>query len=90
MQKQFTKKDVYKYAINHLIDYFPNIPSYQAFNKRLSNLHKAFREITATLTTLFKNKFSISIESTIDSYPIALAKDKRSYNVVNLRIMQKS
>lgn len=41
LQKQFTKKDVYKYAINHLIEYFPNIPSYQAFNKILNNLHNA-------------------------------------------------
>lgn len=79
MQKQFTKKDVYQYAINHLIEYFPNIPSYQAFNKRLNNLHEAFRDITATLTALFENKFSTSTESIIDSFPIALAKDKRSY-----------
>ena len=26
LQKQYTKKDVYKYAINHLTEYFPNIP----------------------------------------------------------------
>ena len=86
LQKQFTKKDVYKYAINHLIEYFPNIPSYQAFNKRLNNLHEAFKEITAILAALFENKFSAFTESVIDSYPIALAKDKRSYKgkVANL------
>ena len=46
LQKQFTKKDVYKYAVNNLIEYFPDIPSYQAFNDKLNNLHEAFRELT--------------------------------------------
>ena len=38
LQKQYTKKDVYKYAINHLTEYFPNsllfssIKSNQKFN----------------------------------------------------------
>ena len=50
LQKQYTKKDVYKYAINHLTEYFTNIPSYQAFNNRLNNLHEAFKELTYILT----------------------------------------
>ena len=79
LQKQYTKKDVYKYAVNHLIEYFPNIPSYQAFNNRLNNLHEAFRELTSILTSIFTNEFSPVIESIVDSFPIALAKDKRSF-----------
>ena len=58
LQKQYTKKDVYKYAVNHLIEYFLNIPSYQAFNNRLTNLHEAFRELTCILASIFTNKFS--------------------------------
>ncbi|PEG25760.1 hypothetical protein CQ395_16135 [Clostridium neonatale] len=58
LQKQYTKKDVYKYAVNHLIEYFLNIPSYQAFNNRLNNLHEAFRELTCILASIFTNKFS--------------------------------
>lgn len=79
LQKQYTKKDVYKYAINHLTEYFPNIPSYQAFNNRLNNLHEAFKELTYILTSIFKNEFSDVIENIVDSFPIALAKDKRAY-----------
>lgn len=79
LQKQYTKKDVYKYAINHLTEYFPNIPSYQAFNNRLNNLHEVFRELTSILTSIFTNEFSNIPENIVDSYPIALAKDKRSY-----------
>ena len=79
LQKQFTKKDVYNYAINHLTKYFPNIPSYQAFINRLNNLHEAFRELTYILTSIFKNEFSDVCENIVDSFPIALAKEKRSY-----------
>ena len=75
LQKQYTKKDVYKYAINHLTEYFPNIPSYQAFNNRLNNLHEAFKELTYILTSIFKNEFSDVIENIVDSFPIALAKE---------------
>lgn len=44
LPKQYTKKEVYKYAINHLTKYFPNILSYQSFNNRLNNLYQAFRD----------------------------------------------
>lgn len=79
LQKQYTKKAVYKYTVNHLIEYFPNIPSYQAFNNRLNNLHEAFRELTCILTSIFTNKFSSITENIVDSFPIALAKAKRAY-----------
>lgn len=79
LQKQYTKKDVYKYAVNYLFEYFPNIPSYQAFNNRLNNLHEAFRELVCILTSIFTNKFSTATENIVDSLPIALAKDKRAY-----------
>lgn len=59
LQKQYTKKDVYKYAINHLNEYFPNILSYQFFNNRLNNLHEVFRE----LASIFIIKFYKSIFS---------------------------
>lgn len=65
LQKQYTKKAVYKYAVNHLIEYFPNMPSYQAFNNRLNNLHEAFRELTCILTSIFTNKFSSIIENIV-------------------------
>ena len=57
LQKQYTKKDAYKYAVNHLIEYFPNIPSYQALNHILNNLHESFRELTSILTSIFTNEF---------------------------------
>ena len=79
LQKQYTKKDVYKYAVSHLIEYFPDIPSYQAFNNRLNNLHEAFKELTYVLTSLFTGEFSTFTENIVDSFPIALAKDRRSY-----------
>lgn len=79
LQKQYTKKDVYKYAINHLNEYFPNIPSYQAFNNRLNNLHEVFRELASILSSSFTNQYSAITENIVDSFPIALAKDKRAF-----------
>lgn len=79
LQKQYTKKDVYKYAINHLFEYFHNIPSYQAFNNILNNLHEAFRELVCILTSIFTNNISTTIENIVDSLPIELAKDRRAY-----------
>lgn len=83
LQKQYTKKDVYKYAINHLTEYFPNIPSYQAFNNRLNNLLEAFRKLTCILTAIFKNEFSDAIENIVDSFPIAAYKGKVAKEICN-------
>ena len=33
---------IYKHTKSYLNKYFPNLPSYQAFNKRLTNLSSAF------------------------------------------------
>ena len=77
LQKQYTKKDVYKYAINNLFEYFPNIPSYQAFNNRLNNLHEVFPELVFILTSIFTNNISTTIENIVDS--LAIAKDRRAY-----------
>ena len=44
LQKQFTKKDVYKYAMNHLIEYFPDISSYQASFEIVINFEYTFSD----------------------------------------------
>ncbi|MCI6188556.1 MAG: hypothetical protein MSA89_08845, partial [Clostridium sp.] len=67
LQKQYTKKDVYKYAINHLNEYFPNIPSYQPFNNRLNNLHEVFRELASILSSSFTKKYSAITENIVIS-----------------------
>lgn len=72
-------KNVYKYTIDHLTEYFHNIPSYQSFNNRINSLHEALIELTCILTSIFKNEFSDAIKNIVESFLIALAKDKRAY-----------
>src|SRR5260221_3063671 len=80
MQKQFTVKAIHQYAYNHLPDWFPKIPKYEAFNARVTQLSCAFEILIketlnqAHATALFKD-FSI-----IDSMPIIVAKGSRSSN----------
>jgi hypothetical protein len=57
-----TKTDVYKWDINHLVEYLPNMSSYQDSIKGLNNLHEEFKEIAATLAALFENDFSAVAE----------------------------
>ena len=40
-QKLFKIKDIYRYAKDHLINWFPNLNSYQAFNNRLNSNYSA-------------------------------------------------
>ncbi len=37
-QKIFKKKDIHRYAKDHLMSWFPNQNSYQSFNNRLNSL----------------------------------------------------
>ena len=72
LQKQYTKKDVYKYAVNHLFDYFSNILSYHAFNNRLKNLHEVFRELVCILISIYNHIYFLLIffrnNNTLPSY----------------------
>src|SRR5437868_10144852 len=42
VQKRFTVKDIHQYAFGHLLDWFPKMPKYEAFNGRVNQLSSAF------------------------------------------------
>jgi len=78
IQRQFEVKRIYTYIKMHLLEWFPKLPSYQAFSCRLNQLAPAFQEFAAILLespTLMAYESSTSI---IDSLPIILAKQSRS------------
>lgn len=75
------KKKIHKYAAEHLHSWFPKLPDYPAFNKRLNQLSACFVELAA----LFRDEISKrneylgqNVELAIDSCPIMLAKSQRS------------
>lgn len=76
-------KEIHTYAKNHLSDWFPDLPSYEKFNKRLNFLNGAF---------LFMSNKAVSeievpewlydgkelLDSVVDSMPIILAMGTRA------------
>lgn len=79
IQKKFSKvKHIHEYAKEHLSDWFPNLPSYQAFDNRLNLLNGAFAVMVGELINKGCNGLMFSLESVIDSMPIIVAGNKRS------------
>ena len=44
-QRRFEQKAIYNYTKNHLLEWFPKLPSYQAFSDRLNRLAPAFQAL---------------------------------------------
>lgn len=78
IQRRFEIKAIYTYTKMHLLDWFPKLPSYQAFDRRLTELVPAF---SAIAQRLIEKKTMEAIDMNIllaDSMPIVLAKASRS------------
>jgi hypothetical protein len=88
-EERFTISQIYKFANNHLRSWFPELPSYVAFVKRLNRLGEAFRSLVSFLLcartpAACRNDYSI-----LDSMPIITCSGKRSPRVA-LEITDKS
>ena len=77
-QRIFEQKAIYKYTKNHLLDWFPKLPSYQAFSNRLNRLAPAFQVLSEKWLNNISQTFSDCGEYMIDSCPVILAKGHRS------------
>lgn len=77
-QRRFKLKDIYNYTRNHLLEWFPKLPSYQAFSRRCSALASAMR----SLSEIWMNAARVSLGSEsvylVDSCPIMLARRSRA------------
>ncbi len=72
------QRRIYEYVRNHWGAWFPTLPSYQAFNRRLNRLAPAFeRLITAALAGPVAH-LAAHADRLIDSSPVMLAKWPRS------------
>jgi len=84
LRKNKDVKSIYHYAKDHLIEWFPNLPSYQKFNERLNRLIGGFIELVAILATHLKLpewlKGQHRLDAVIDSFPIIMAKRSRADN----------
>jgi hypothetical protein len=77
MQHRTTIKYIYNYTNNHLQEWFPNLPSYEASVMRLNRLQEVFAPLMGEIQKYFPNDYMKNIRL-IDSMPIIMAKDKRS------------
>lgn len=75
-QQQFTVKGAYLYAKTYLEGWFPHLPSYQAFCKRMNLLAPAFERLASLC--IDRGPFLESTWAAIDSMPIIVAKSQRS------------
>jgi hypothetical protein len=74
LQKRFTIKDTYDYINHHWLAWFPHLPSYQAYNKRLNDLYWQFEVIANTLMSNLSYSDCYMDISLADSLPIILSK----------------
>lgn len=79
-QGHFNQKRIYDYTSQHFSDWFPDLPSYQAFNRRLNELGEPLKILVFELVGRFAyaNEFFAEQDCVIDSMPIMLAVRARS------------
>ena len=79
-QKCNGPKACYEYMLNHYLDCFPNLPSYQAFNHRLNRLAEVLPIFLSACLEAWRDLESTLPTSTIltDSFPIVTASGKRN------------
>ena len=81
-EMQFTKvKQIHKYTRMHFLSWFPNLPKYSSFVKRLNRLGEAFRILSSIIIHDFKPLTCNNIISLVDSMPIITCSGKRKAKV---------
>lgn len=77
-EEKFLIKKSYQFIKKYWADWFPNLPSYQAFNARLNRLAPVLQDLVATLSILLMaTESTFCYDGLIDSFPIRLSSGKR-------------
>jgi hypothetical protein len=74
MQGLYQQRRIYDYARRHWRAWFPALPSYQAFNRRLNRLAPAFEHLITEALREPVTALAADADRLIDSLPISLAK----------------
>lgn len=79
LNEKFNHRKIYDFIQEYWADWFPALPSYQAFNRRLNLLSDNFHALFGyLLETLNSKQISLTNDYLIDSMPIMLAQGVRS------------
>ena len=76
-QRRFEQTTIYNYTKNHLQEWFPKLPSYQASSDRLNRLAPAFQALAEIWLSAIGVDLPEHMEYIVDSCPIILAKGPR-------------
>jgi len=74
-------KHIHEFASEYLRDWFPKLPSYEAFTNRINRLCEVFRVLSETVLTEFIPKDCNQDISLIDSMPVIICSGKRNSKV---------
>jgi len=69
----YQKKAIYRFIENYWADWFPQLPSYQAFNRRLNLLESGFHAVGGCLLNALAKTQAKEFDHLIDSLPVMLA-----------------
>jgi len=83
-ERRFRIKDIYEYIVHHWLAWFPDLPSYQAFNARLNRLASAFPVLLQHLVDQYSESVCPQeLISLTDSMPIITCSGKRQSKVAS-------
>ena len=78
LQGFYQQRRIYEYVRGHWRAWFPTLPSYQAFNRRLNELVPAFERLIAGALASEVARLAAHSDRLIDSSPVMLARWPRS------------
>ncbi len=74
LKNRFTMRQSYDYIVEHWLDWFPKLPSYQAVNYRLNQMGWQFESLIDDLVGQLQSRPAHVHISLIDSLPIIVSK----------------
>jgi hypothetical protein len=75
-QEYFKLKQIHRFTKEYLLDWFPELPTYQGFVNRINRMVEAFKALAMVLFTCFVPKDCDRQISLTDSLPIVTCKGK--------------
>jgi hypothetical protein len=78
LQGHHQQRRIYNYLRRHWAQWFPHLPSYQAFNRRLNELLPAFELLIQKAVELGLATVPTTSDRLIDSLPVMLARGSRA------------
>ena len=81
VERRFQIKEIYSFAKDYLIDWFPKLPSYATFSDRINRLNEAFKALAFFIIRTFIPEGCSKFYTLIDSLPIITCSGKRKAKV---------